>query len=372
MKQRSDLGWALSVVGVLALTLVSLVGHGLLAFVLLPAPTPTPVAGPVTTPTSTGTGTDPSGAQSGGSSTGTGTATATVPPVPDFDAAACLKRDNPPTGAKIPAGNPYGDDITDLGTKAELQRLYAVTNGTLVPIDGGGAVRRCDQQLWDVVRATAPSMVAHIGELMIFDANPNPSADEFVIDGEARPKRLSARTFDTNLWRLSFAPNGLARDEVAWLVAHELAHLLSLNADQMLSGIGRDSCATWYVGTGCPLRDSYFYRYFQNTWSDDIFREWDKADSAPDDAAQRKAFQALYDRHPDSFVTSYAATNPLEDFAESFAMWCTYAPDETERKNLPKGDQQAGGKVEWFTAARRDLVPEVGAGCQMLREFAVS
>ena len=168
--------------------------------------------------------------------------------MPAYDR-ACLRRDNPATGAKIPANDPFGDDIADLGDKAELQRLYAVQSGALVPLDGLGAPRPCDEQLWSLVKATAPTLLGYIDELLVFDADPDPATGEFIIEGESAPKETAPDTFDDDHWRVSFAPNGLDRGELAWLVAHELAHVASLNKDQMLSGVGADVCATWYTGT---------------------------------------------------------------------------------------------------------------------------
>jgi hypothetical protein len=295
-----------------------------------------------------------------------------VPAVPAYDR-ACLRRDNPATGAKIPSNDPFGDDITDLGDKAELQRLYAVQTGALVPLDGLGAPRPCDEQLWALVKATAPTLLGHLDELLVFDADPDPSSGEFVIEGESAPKETAPDTFDDDHWRVSFAPNGLDRGELAWLVAHELGHVASLNKDQMLAGVGADVCATWYTGTGCLLQTSFLQRYLANTWDDALWEAWDEADSQTTDKARRAAYEDFYDAHEDSFVSDYAAWHPLEDFAESFAMWCTYAPDEPDRANLPTANRtDSGSKVAWFDAARGDLLPAFGPGCTMLRQFAVS
>ncbi|MBK7609978.1 MAG: hypothetical protein IPJ15_01280 [Actinomycetales bacterium] len=245
------------------------------------------------------------------------------------------------------------------------------STGALVPIDGLGAPRPCDEQLWTLVRTTAPTLLGHLEELLIFDADPDPDAGDFVIEGESAPKEIAPDTFDDDRWRLSFAPNGLDRGELAWLVAHELAHIASLNKEQMLGGIGADVCATWHTGTGCLLRDSFLQRYLLNTWDDDLWDAWDEANAKSTEKARRTAYRDLYDDHKDSFVTSYAAWHPLEDFAESFAMWCTYPADEPARKKLPTAKlTDNGSKVAWFDNARRDLLPAFGPGCEMLRDFA--
>lgn len=362
--------WAgVAIAGVILLSVVSIGVHALLVPVLL--------ARGGTTASRTPTPTLPAAPSAGSTNRAPATASPTpaavptgVPAVPAYDR-ACLRRDNPATGARFPASDPFGDDITALGDKAELQRLYAVSTGALVPIDGLGAPRPCDEQLWTLVRTTAPTLLGHLEELLIFDADPDPDAGDFVIEGESAPKEIAPDTFDDDRWRLSFAPNGLDRGELAWLVAHELAHIASLNKEQMLGGIGADVCATWHTGTGCLLRDSFLQRYLLNTWDDDLWDAWDEAHAKSTEKARRTAYRDLYDDHKDSFVTSYAAWHPLEDFAESFAMWCTYPADEPARKKLPTAKlTDNGSKVAWFDNARRDLLPAFGPGCEMLRDFA--
>ena len=366
--------WAgVAVAGVVLLTVVSLAGHAIALPILIPAShaadeaPPAAAPGPPTASTGSTAAATPSQSPASGSAIPT-----TVPATPAYDR-ACLRRDTPATGAHIPAGDPFGDDIAKLGDKAELQRLYAVRSGALVPLDGLGSPRPCDEQLWALVKATAPTLVEHLDEMLVFDADPDPASGEFIIEGEASPKSTGTDTYDDDRWRISFAPNGLGREELAWLVAHELAHVASLNKEQMLSGVGRDACATWYTGTGCLLYDSFLSRYLANTWDDPLWKAWDEADAKSTEKARRAAYADLYDAHKDSFITSYAAWHPMEDFAESFAMWCTFSPDEAERHKLPTAKPtDNGSKVAWFEAARRDLLPAFGPGCEMLRDFAVS
>ena len=367
--------WAgVGVAGVIILSLASIGAHALLipGFIQA-ADASSRSTGALSTPTTVPSGQGGTGSPSSTSSpAATDLAPTAVPAMPAYDR-ACLRRDNPATGAKIPANDPFGDDIADLGDKAELQRLYAVQSGALVPLDGLGAPRPCDEQLWSLVKATAPTLLGYIDELLVFDADPDPATGEFIIEGESAPKETAPDTFDDDHWRVSFAPNGLDRGELAWLVAHELAHVASLNKDQMLSGVGADVCATWYTGTGCLLADSFLRRYLSNTWDDALWDDWDKADGKSTEKARRAAYQDFYDSHSDSFITEYAAWHPLEDFAESFAMWCTYDEDEPDRANLPTAERtDSGNKVAWFDAARRDLLPAFGPGCTMLRQFAVS
>lgn len=361
-----------AVLTVVLVSILSIVGH-LLALPVLTRSEPEPpaTAGPSTATT---TSPPPPGGGTTAPTTGTGTTAVptptAVPAVPAYDS-ACLRSDNPATGARVPAGDPFGTDLAHLGAKSELQRLYAVHDGTLTPIDGLGAPRRCDQQLLALMIAVAPTLVPRVDELLVFDSNPRAGRGDWVVEGESTPRDKNGKKSDPAHWRLSFAPNGLDRAVLAWLVAHELAHVASLSSDQILDGIGPDYCATWYTNTGCLIADSLLVRYLHNTWPDDLRGEWEKADAVNTTAARRTALSAFYRAHESSFVTEYAATHPMEDFAESLALWCTVAPTDRDRTRLPTAhDSDSGSKVAWFDSAKRDLLPIFGPGCQMLRSFA--
>lgn len=366
---RREDAWDVAIVAVLLASVVSVLLHAAPAYGLIRAatkgnaPTPPATAAPTGGPTASASPSTPSATPSPSASS------LPVPAMPAYDK-ACLRRDNPRTGAKLPKGDPFGDDITRLGDKAEVQRLYAVRGGTLEALDGLGAPRQCDLQLWALVTATAPTLVVHLEELLVFDSNPNPVNGEFVIEGESAPRRTGEKTWDDSKWRLSFAPNGLDRSRLAWLVAHELAHIASLNSEQLLD-VDRNVCPTQYVGTGCLIADSYVMRYLGLTWDDALWDAWEAADRKSTESARRTAYRALFEKHRSSFVTGYAAFHPLEDFAESFAMWCTYDPSESTRKQLPTAKPtDSGSKVAWFDQATRDLLPAFSSGCTMLRQFA--
>ena len=365
------------------LSLVSIVAHlALLVVVVRATPTPearsTPTRGPGSPSRPTANPTAP--AAGGGGIPGpsrtdlplpVSTAQLTEPPVPAFDD-ACLRKDNPPTGATLPAKDPFGDSIDHLGDGAELQRLYAVRDGSLVALDGLGSPRACDLQLWALVTATAPTQVAYLEEFLVFDAEPDPAPDQFVIEGEATPKRMTWSTVDDRHWRLSFAPNGLDRGDLAWLVAHELAHIISLN-DTQTTPVEEPVCADLDVGSGCLRPVALLSRYLHATWDDALYDAWVAADKAADGDPESTAYQDFHAKHEDAFATRYAATDPVEDFAESFALWCTFEDASRARSRLPRTNAtDVGHKVDWFSGQTSDLVPELEPGCAMLRKFAGS
>mgnify|MGYP006961742358 CR=1 FL=1 len=69
------------------------------------------------------------------------TETAAAVPTPAVPAYtnSCLRRDNPPTGATFPAGDPFGDEVEDLGEGAELTPVCRPLRHALPHRRSGGA-----------------------------------------------------------------------------------------------------------------------------------------------------------------------------------------------------------------------------------------
>ncbi len=109
-------------------------------------------------------------------------------------------------------------------------------------------------------------------------------------------------------WSLAIGPPASDEDLDNTLV-HEYAHLITLSPTQVIPATSRDvetSCTTYFTGEGCAREGSIFDRFVEEFWSDDDLAT---ARSNPDE---------LFSSNPDAFVTSYAATNPGEDIAETF------------------------------------------------------
>ena len=356
-------------VTVVALSVVALVVHGVIALVLLNGtvrrpsgsdrvvalPTPKPSV-PATTPSRSETSpATPAPAVSGAPWT---------PPAADgalhLDH-SCLVADNPPTQATFPITDPFGTHLDDLGVGAELQRLYAVDDRTITPADGAGPVRECDKQLWSVVAATLPASVRpYLKELVVFDALLTSGTPDLYI-GEVVPAGT-----DASQWRLAVAPNGATDLEVAVTIAHEIGHLLSLAAPE-LDTTSQSQCPTIWTGSGCLREDAHVISFLDETWSDDEIDGWNDAATKPDDQRDQ-AFQDFYDQHAASFVDSYAATDPFEDFAESFGIWCALGPGSPLIPQTIEGDPSNGkAKIEWFEKSSSDVKGTASPGCLQLR-----
>ena len=157
--------------------------------------------------------------------------------------------------------------------------------------------------------ALPPDAKARVSRLELFVV---PGSVENASDGTA------AENDDGTTWTLglddgeaeSAVLGGDVSDEGTFdeVVAHEVGHVLSLNKDQRAD---RGTAGTYADDEGAFAASSYLNRFYQRFWKGH-YADW-SADADEDQSSR------VYDRHPDSFVTEYAATDPSEDFAESFA-----------------------------------------------------
>jgi hypothetical protein len=120
------------------------------------------------------------------------------------------------------------------------------------------------------------------------------------------------------------------------IIVHEFAHILSLKDDQVTSyeedETLDETCEQYLIGEGCLLEDSYLGNYYDMFWNGNPdFQEEDRK------ASKTEAFFAT---RQDAYVSDYATTNPIEDFAESFMYYTT--------KESIESDTIKGQKVNFF------------------------
>ena len=107
---------------------------------------------------------------------------------------------------------------------------------------------------------------------------------------------------------------------------HELGHLISLNpAEVDFTSDSTNGCPTYPAGDGCTLRASILNGYVK-TWPRAVLDKWYSIDAVVNTDAHDQQLTDLYNQNSADFVDEYAATDPDEDFAETFAYWCLGAP----------------------------------------------
>jgi hypothetical protein len=132
---------------------------------------------------------------------------------------------------------------------------------------------------------------------------------------------------------------------------HEYGHLLTLNAsqvspdnkvfyypdDQAIYEQAANSCSQYFTGEGCSYSNSYMNEFFNRYWSS-FYAEWQQ--TRDPQQTQLDLSYDFYWLHANQFLTSYAATNPEEDIAESWAFFIL--------SPKPEPDSIASQKILFF------------------------
>lgn len=174
--------------------------------------------------------------------------------------------------------------------------IYQVVDGQLQPAASG-----LTQDVWDTfVRVVTPDFASEVmTQYRVGDA-PESDTLAYVYQDD-----------DPDYWIL--ATNLATSEDKPSLIAtlvHEYAHILTLDGTQM--DRAADACPTIELSEGCALDDSYLLSFEQQFWAT-------YGDSAP--AVDNDDGDVAYDfylAHEEDFVSDYAATNVVEDIAESF------------------------------------------------------
>ncbi|NYV27541.1 hypothetical protein HP397_01695 [Streptobacillus felis] len=113
-----------------------------------------------------------------------------------------------------------------------------------------------------------------------------------------------------------------------YFLTHEFAHSFSLNSNQF-----DYSCKLEKVN--CFYDDSYLKEYYNLFWKDGFPENWQD-----NEMKKPKVFEKFYNANRDIFVSSYAANNMYEDFAETFAFFVL--------NKFPEGNDVKSYKIKYF------------------------
>jgi hypothetical protein len=199
------------------------------------------------------------------------------------------------------------------------------------------------RKLWDFFIDIIPAeQRAQVSQFEIFTDGPNNSLGAV------------EQTDDPRHWKLEMdIQDGANFADLSTTLVHEFAHLLTLNDAQVMPDLPvfdhpydeeifaaeAANCPTYFMFEGCSAPDSHINRFFQRFWTG-LYAEWKPIDAETDVEKQDRALDRFYKRHRDEFLSTYAATSPEEDIAESF-MYFIFTP-------RPAGDAIADQKQIFF------------------------
>ena len=163
------------------------------------------------------------------------------------------------------------------------------------------------REIWELAKKVMPSQYKHyLKSFLIFNGEAS-SSDGFV----------SIVNDSVKEWRLSMAINYAYEDGqfnpndlTQYTLVHEFGHIVALNDQQFNQDISETQCNNYYSGVeGCAKDDSYMQAFYQEFWKG-MMTEWDSGNN-----------QDFYSNNQDKFVTEYASSELIEDFAESYAYY---------------------------------------------------
>ncbi len=187
---------------------------------------------------------------------------------------------------------------------------------------GGGDDRIFDA--WEALATIAPQ--GQLGDLGVFTAFEETGAGEEVTLAFVQPLDVDGTLFQmsVNLDEYEFDP-----DEALLTMAHEFSHVFTAIPSQIDRTVeAAANCMTYDNGEGCFFEDSLIFRWVDTFWDpyiDDVDPLVEPSGVAGDERCAQDA----------GFLGPYAASNPEEDFAESFSAFVfdldAATPEQQER-----------------------------------------
>ncbi|MEM7376110.1 MAG: hypothetical protein AAF460_01270 [Pseudomonadota bacterium] len=230
------------------------------------------------------------------------------------------------TGCLATAGSPSLDALDPVS-------VYDVAQGdlSLTWVEGEDSLED-DSALWESVLALLPvsELRGRVVEFQVFSDGPE---DTLAYIAKLDPEE------DTWLFALDYVDAAEA-DEGEWVttLTHEYAHIITLGAGQ-LDGAPITCARSFEVEEGCALPGSVLLAWVSRFWPPDLQRLHTTLVGPPGEDPE--ALTAFFERYPLDFVNEYAASNPVEDVAESFAYFVFLDTPDTPRTERER-------KVQFF------------------------
>lgn len=201
------------------------------------------------------------------------------------------------------------------GGEPEPTSVYHVVAEDLsLSLLSGGETQAEDRATWNAVVALLPNetLKAEVTEYHVFT------------DGEDEMLAyVSQLEYDWDKWLIAVDSVDTADKEsksFVTTVTHEFAHILALENGQVTPGVERGDCAQdYWVDEGCPITTAHLSAYFEQFWKGALYTEHQQRVAELEGEDKDNAVANFYDDHQEMFINEYSATDPIEDFAETFS-----------------------------------------------------
>lgn len=252
------------------------------------------------------------------------TATTTAPP--DATIATTVPASPPPAA---PADVDCSAEAIGDGDGASFVVAHAVVEGRLSDACFGAEDDRLLAAWEDLVVTTPP---AQLDDLALFAGFADDGAEEQTV------AFVNVASDDGSTLQMSVNLDAYADDPAAaqLTLAHEFAHVFTRVTTQIdRTDEGFRSCETYQAADGCFLPGSLIDTWVDTFWTEDML-----AALPADDEPSVSDGDELCSVDP-SFLDPYAASNPEEDFAESFSAYVFDVPVEAP---------ELRAKLDWLAA----------------------
>ncbi len=236
----------------------------------------------------------------------------------------------------IPVGN--ATQAEESFDEDDLFQVYGVYGGKIADTSNLKApVDKDDQFIWDLFKAIGGEAFAkkHMRLYASYKGSDQPVLAYVQLINYRSPEwgmavNSNASDIESRRWK---------RD-IAITLVHEYGHVLFLNKTQVdrdkqnLKKCTKEEGRYLSYSYGCTKKKSYAQAYYNQYWTDREMAE------AVDASEVQGETQDYYDEHPGAFRTEYAATNHIEDMAESFTDFVLRAK--------PTGNLEKDQKTRFF------------------------
>lgn len=196
--------------------------------------------------------------------------------------------------------------------KDDLEAIttYTVNPTTLNITLSSGEAGRTDASIWKKILTLLPHdyLRQHVTQFYLFT------------DGAADTLAYVSKTNnDSKSWTLAVDRTDYRFFKDIYFnstIIHEFAHILALEDGQLRAYHWR--CDNFSNLDGCFKADSYINHWYLKFWAGNMAEKHRLALTSTKKSERDKALVQFYDANSDSFVSEYASTNAVEDFAESF------------------------------------------------------
>lgn len=221
---------------------------------------------------------------------------------------------HPGPTASAPTIHVEGCDPTTIGEdEGRILSAVAVEGTAVVGVCTGAADPTVLSVAQKVAELVPPGGIGDV--IIVAGYDGGAQADTLALAGTLTDRADGRYVVEVNVPAVEASP-----DELLPTLVHELSHVLTETPDQYDMTVARRDCTTVWDGTGCAVAGSFVDQWTRQFWTQQ------ELDALPRDGQSSDAAGGRRCRADPGFVDAYAATAPVEDFAESFAAYVLDVP----------------------------------------------